>query len=158
MLDIYCWIQGRLILLGLTNHFVCCVSANTSVYIHNWPLTKSAPLVTDPCRSVYIDHKLASDGVENTQSAAILWAIYTDLHEFATRGALLESGQLGSCIVPCNSILSYISPLVYTRKGQISLCAVKTTKCSIWPFRDNQNIMFIEFFRYKGIPNIVWLT
>ena len=33
------------------------------------------------------------DGVENTPSAAILWAIYTDLHGFATRGALLESGQ-----------------------------------------------------------------
>ena len=40
-------------------------------------------------------------------------------------------------LVPYNSILSYIFPLVYTRKGQISLCAVKTTKCIIWPFRDN---------------------
>ena len=36
---------------------------------------------------------MASDGVENTPSAAILWAIYTVLYVFATRGALLESGQ-----------------------------------------------------------------
>ena len=36
----------------------------------NWPLSKSAPLVADPCRSVYIAHKMASDGVENTRSAA----------------------------------------------------------------------------------------
>ena len=35
---------------------------------------------------------MASDGVENTPSATILWAIYTD--GFATRGALLESGQI----------------------------------------------------------------
>ena len=34
-------------------------------------------------------------------------------------------------------IQSYISTLVYTRKGQISLCAVKTTKCSISPLSDN---------------------
>ena len=59
----------------------------------NWPLSESAPLVADPCRSVYIAHKMASDGVENTPSAAILWAIYTDLHGIATIGALLESGQ-----------------------------------------------------------------
>ena len=45
-----------------------------------WPLSKSASLVADPCRSVYIAHKMASDGVENTPSAAILSAIYTDLH------------------------------------------------------------------------------
>ena len=49
----------------------------------NWQLSKSAPLVADPCRSVYIAHKMASDGVENTPSTAILWAIYTDLHGFA---------------------------------------------------------------------------
>ena len=61
---------------------------------NNWPLSKSAPLVADPCRSVYIAQKRVSDGVENTPSAAILWAIYNDLHGFATRGALLESGQL----------------------------------------------------------------
>ena len=37
---------------------------------------------------------MASDGMENTPPAAFLWAIYTDLHGFATRGALFESGQL----------------------------------------------------------------
>ena len=37
---------------------------------------------------------MASEEVENTPSDAVLWAIFTDLREFATRGALLESGQL----------------------------------------------------------------
>ena len=36
---------------------------------------------------------MAAHGVENTPSTAILWAVYTDLHGFATRGADLESGQ-----------------------------------------------------------------
>ena len=34
--------------------------------VANWPLSKSALLVADPCRSVYIAHKMASDGVEYT--------------------------------------------------------------------------------------------
>ena len=38
----------------------------------------------------YIAHKMGSDGIWDTPSVAILWKIYTDLHEFATRGALLE--------------------------------------------------------------------
>ena len=33
------------------------------------------------------------DGVENTPSDAMFWAIYNDLQGFATRGAELESGQ-----------------------------------------------------------------
>ena len=33
-------------------------------------------------------------GVFSTPSHAILWAIYTELHGSATRGADLESGQL----------------------------------------------------------------
>ena len=37
---------------------------------------------------------MAADGVFSTPSDAILWAIYTDLHGSATRGAELESGQL----------------------------------------------------------------
>ena len=32
----------------------------------NWPLSHKAPLVADPCRSMYIAHKMASDGVKNT--------------------------------------------------------------------------------------------
>ena len=63
--------------------------------------------MADPCRSVYIAHKMASDGVENTPSAAILWAIYTDLHGFAARGALLESGQLPVNVVESTSIFVF---------------------------------------------------
>ena len=37
---------------------------------------------------------MASEGVWDTPSGAILWEIYTDLHGFAARGAELESGQL----------------------------------------------------------------
>ena len=37
--------------------------------------------------------QMAADGVFSTPSDAILWAIYTDLQGFATRGALLESSQ-----------------------------------------------------------------
>ena len=55
---------------------------------------RKATLVAGSCRSVYIAHNMASDGLENTSSAAILWAIYINLHGFATRGALLESGHL----------------------------------------------------------------
>ena len=36
---------------------------------------------------------MLTNGVISTPSDAILWAIYTDLHGFANRGALLESGQ-----------------------------------------------------------------
>ena len=36
---------------------------------------------------------MASEGVWDTTSDAILWAIYTDLQGSATRGAELESGQ-----------------------------------------------------------------
>ena len=66
------------------------------VITSNWPLdsTIKAPLVANPCRFVYIAHKMAADGVFSTPSDAILWAIYTDLHASATRGADLESGQL----------------------------------------------------------------
>ena len=38
-------------------------------------------------------HKMASEGVWNTPLDAILGAAYTDLLEFAARGAELESGQ-----------------------------------------------------------------
>ena len=37
---------------------------------------------------------MAADGVFSTPSDAIFWAIYTDVHGSATRGADLESGQL----------------------------------------------------------------
>ena len=50
-----------------------------------------------------IQPPMGYDGLENTPSAAILWAIYTDMHGFASRGALVESGQLGSVFM---SVLS----------------------------------------------------
>ena len=68
--------------------------SRTLIWLINWPLSNKAPLVANPCRSVYIAHKMAADGVFSTPSDAILWAIYTDLHRSATRGAELESGQL----------------------------------------------------------------
>ena len=40
------------------------------------PLSNKAPLVANPFRSVYIAHNMASDGVENTPSAAILWSAW----------------------------------------------------------------------------------
>ena len=38
---------------------------NCVCYLHvlNWTLSKSAPLVANSCRSVYIAHKMAADGV-----------------------------------------------------------------------------------------------
>ena len=62
----------------------------------NWPLSSSAPLVpvANPCRSLYIAQNMASEGVSQTPSDAILWAIYNDLQGFDTRGAELESGKL----------------------------------------------------------------
>ena len=62
--------------------------------IHNWPLSSSAPLVANSCRSVYIAQKMVSEGVADAPSDAILWAIYTELHWVATRGTELESDQL----------------------------------------------------------------
>ena len=50
--------------------------------------------MANPCRSVYIAYKMASEGVWNTPSDAILWGIYTDPHRFAAGGTELESGQL----------------------------------------------------------------
>ena len=38
----------------------------------NLPLSNSVPLVADTCRSVYIAHKMESDGVENAPLDAIL--------------------------------------------------------------------------------------
>ena len=38
--------------------------------------------------------QMASEGLWDTPSEAILWAIYTDLQGLATRGAELEGGQL----------------------------------------------------------------
>ena len=52
------------------------------------------PLGANPCRSVYIAHKMVADGVFSTPSDAILWAIYTDLYGSATTGADLKSSQL----------------------------------------------------------------
>ena len=60
----------------------------------NWPLSNKAPLVAKPCKSVYIAHKMAADGVFSTPSDAILWAIFTYLHGFATRGTDMEICQL----------------------------------------------------------------
>ena len=102
------------------NHYATktlCLSVQVKCILHNksniqvsidkiWsrPLSNKAPLVTNPCRSVYIAHIMASDGVENTRSAAILWAIYTDLHGFATGGALLESGQSNKMYISNGSV------------------------------------------------------
>ena len=75
--------------------YTCCAGeCDWGAKLHLCPvetLSNKALLVANPCRFVYIAHKMAADGVKNTP---ILWAIYTDLHGFATRGALLESGQL----------------------------------------------------------------
>ena len=57
----------------------------------NWPHSNKAPLVAYPCISVYIAHKMATDGVFSIPSDAGLWAIYIDLHRSATRGAELKS-------------------------------------------------------------------
>ena len=57
---------------------------------------------------------MASDGVENTPSAAILWTIYTDRHGFATRGDLLESGQFTKALVYFPLALNYGVVSFYT--------------------------------------------
>ena len=41
----------------------------------NWPLSNKAPLVENPCRSVYITQKMAADGEFPTPSDTIMWAI-----------------------------------------------------------------------------------
>ena len=101
----------------------------------NWPLCNSASLVATPCRSVYIAHKTASEGVSHTPSDTILWAIYSDLHVFATRsiGAELESGQLdrkmfGTCSLCERRAFSYtVQELLGKRsKSQISVSLYTT--------------------------------
>ena len=60
---------------------------------NNWPLSNfSAPSSKPMQISVYRSKKMAEE-IWDTPSDAILWAIYTDLHGFATRGAELESGR-----------------------------------------------------------------
>ena len=60
---------------------------------------------------------MASEGVWDTPWDAMFWVIYTDLHEFATRGAELESGQFDSAtlVISGDSVYYWVQVIFIKR-------------------------------------------